>query len=340
MLEIKQNYSLKDLNTFGIAAKAKFFVVVRTIDELKEALQSEEAKGISIFILGGGSNMLLTKDLDYFVIKLDLQDFEITSENERIAIVRAGAGFVWHDFVLKTLDRSLFGLENLSLIPGSVGACPIQNIGAYGVEIKDTMYQLEALNLDTLEIEIFSNSQCKFDYRESVFKSELKGKYVIINVSFQLSKTPDLKMEYGAIKSELEALNITVPTPKDVSTAIINIRSSKLPDPNKIGNSGSFFKNPVISNTIFAPLLKKHPQIAHYKVDDNHTKLAAGWLIDQCGWKGKTINNSYGVHKKQALVLVNYGGASGKEIFDLSSDIIQSVKDTFGVALTREVNIY
>jgi len=340
MLEIKQNYSLKALNTFGIAAKAKYFVSVKTIADLKEALLSDEAKSNELFFLGGGSNMLLTKDLDYFVIKLDLQDFEISEQTATTALVSAGAGFVWHEFVMKTLDHSLFGLENLSLIPGSVGACPIQNIGAYGAEVKDTMHHLEALNLETLEIEEFTNEKCNFGYRESVFKSELKGKYAIVKVFFELSKIPNLKMGYGAIKSELEALKITVPTPKDVSTAIINIRSSKLPDPKEIGNSGSFFKNPVISNTIFNSLLEKHPQIAHYKVDDKLTKLAAGWLIDQCGWKGKTINNSYGVHKNQALVLVNYGTATGQEIFDLSSEIIQSVKDTFGVTLTREVNIY
>lgn len=332
------NQSLRAFNTFGIDVKSRFFAKVTTVDELKKALTSEEAKQCELLFLGGGSNMLLKSDLDFFVIKLELDGIDLMEEDEHSVLVRSGAGVVWHDFVMHTLDQDWFGLENLSLIPGSVGASPIQNIGAYGVEIKDRFEYLEALNLKTLQIERFDLADCKFGYRESVFKRALKGKYVITSVFYRLSKTPAINTSYGIINQQLEEMKILNPTPKDVSDAVIAIRQSKLPDPKEIGNSGSFFKNPIVDRSLADQIKTKYPEMPSYPVDDRSVKLAAGWLIEQAGWKGKQIDN-YGVHKKQALVLVNYGGATGQQIYQLSEDIIRSVQEIFGVQLEREVNI-
>lgn len=332
------NQSLRAFNTFGIDVKSRFFAKVTTVDELKTVLTSDEAKQCELLFLGGGSNMLLKSDLDFFVIKLELEGIDLLEEDEHSVLVRSGAGVVWHDFVMYTLDHGWFGLENLSLIPGSVGASPIQNIGAYGVEIKDRFEYLEALNLKTLQIERFNQSDCKFGYRESVFKRALKGKYVITSVIYRLSKTPAINTSYGVINQQLEEMKIVNPTPKDVSEAVIAIRQSKLPDPREIGNSGSFFKNPIVERSLADQIKTKYPDMPSYPVDDSTVKLAAGWLIEQAGWKGKQIGN-YGVHKKQALVLVNYGGATGQQIYQLSEDIIQSVQEKFGVQLEREVNI-
>lgn len=337
-MEILKDQSLKKYNTFGIDVKVKYFAVAKNIEDLKTLLKSEEARSTELLVLGGGSNMLLTNDLDAFVIKLELEGIQKLEEDGDSVLVASGAGVVWHDFVIYTLDNGWYGLENLSLIPGSVGASPIQNIGAYGVEIKDRMEYLEALNLTTYEIEKFSLKACDFGYRESVFKSHLKGQYIITNVVFKLTKNPKLNTSYGAIDQQLREMGITSPTPKDVSKAVIEIRRSKLPDPKEIGNSGSFFKNPVVGKEVAENIKLNYPDMPAYPVDTDHVKLAAGWLIEQAGWKGKTIDN-YGVHKKQALVLVNYGGATGKQIFDLSSDIIRSIEDKFGVTLEREVNI-
>lgn len=337
-MKIKSDHSLKEFNTFGIDVKAKYFARVANLNELMDVLNSKESREMEILFLGGGSNMLLKGDLNKLVIKLELEGIDLLDENENDVLVRSGAGVVWHDFVLYTLDKGWFGLENLSLIPGSVGASPIQNIGAYGVEIKDRFEYLEALNLNTLEVERFDLKDCKFGYRESVFKQELKGKYVIISVVYRLTKSPNINTSYGIINQQLEEMGVLDPTPKDVSNAVIAIRQSKLPDPKKIGNSGSFFKNPVVVKELADKVKASFPNIPSYLVDDKHVKLAAGWLIEQAGWKGKRIDN-YGVHKMQALVLVNYGGASGDQIFQLSQDIIDSVKSKFGVELEREVNI-
>lgn len=337
-MKIKSDHSLKEFNTFGIDVKAKYFTRVANLNELKDVLNSKESQEMEILFLGGGSNMLLKGDLNKLVIKLELEGIDLLDENENDVLVRSGAGVVWHDFVLFTLDKGWFGLENLSLIPGSVGASPIQNIGAYGVEIKDRFEYLEALNLNTLEVERFDLKDCKFGYRESVFKQELKGKYVIISVVYRLTKSPNINTSYGIINQQLEEMGVLDPTPKDVSNAVIAIRQSKLPDPKKIGNSGSFFKNPVVVKELADKLKASFPNMPSYLVDDQHVKLAAGWLIEQAGWKGKQIDN-YGVHKMQALVLVNYGGATGDQIFQLSQDIIDSVKSKFGVELEREVNI-
>jgi len=340
MIEIKENSSLKSYNTFGIDVNARYFAEVTLLDELKILLCSEIALNNPILVLGGGSNLLLTKDINALVIKINIGGIEIETETEEDAVISCGAGVAWHEFVLTTLDKGFSGIENLSLIPGCVGASPMQNIGAYGSEIKDTFEYLEALNIKTLELRTFTNPECEFGYRESVFKNELKGQYIITKVAFRLSKNPNINTQYGAIASELDKMGVSSPTSKDVSNAVIAIRKSKLPDPKEIGNSGSFFKNPLISLDQLLEIQKKYPNVPFYQTNiQDEVKIAAGWLIEQAGWKGKTFNNSYGVHKNQALVLVNYGGATGKEIYDLSTAIITDIQEKFGITLEREVNI-
>ena len=334
-MNIQTNFSLKKYNTFGIDAKATAFVSATSIEELKYIL----SKNSEIFILGGGSNMLLTQDIQKLVVHIDLKGKEIVEENDDFAIVKAQAGENWHEFVLWCIDQNFGGIENLSLIPGNVGTTPIQNIGAYGVEIKDTMLSCEALNKKTLEIETFTNAQCKFEYRESVFKNELKNQYIITSVSFKLSKrNHNVSTTYGAIETELQNQNIKNPTLKDVSNAVIAIRKSKLPDPKELGNSGSFFKNPIISNEAYEKAKELHPEMPHYVVSETHVKVPAGWLIEQAGFKGKRFGDA-GVHKNQALVLVNYGTATGAEIVALSRNIQQTILEQFGIAIEAEVNI-
>ena len=334
-MNIIQNQSLKKYNTFGIDAKAKEFVAVNSISTLIEAIASKK----DLFILGGGSNMLLTQDIQKLVVHVNLKGIELIDENEDFVIVRAQAGENWHEFVLWCIDQNFGGIENLSLIPGNVGTTVIQNIGAYGVEIKDTMFSCEALNRSTLEIETFTNVQCQFDYRESVFKNELKEQYIITAVSFKLSKKNHaVSTNYGAIEAELLKKNIQNPTLKEVSNAVIAIRQSKLPDPKELGNSGSFFKNPIISKTDYEKAKAVHPKMPHYVVSENSVKVPAGWLIEQAGFKGKRFGDA-GVHKNQALVLVNYGTATGAEIVALSKNIQQTILDQFGIAIEAEVNI-
>ena len=334
-MNIIQNQSLKKYNTFGIDAKAKQFVTVNSISTLIEAIASTK----DLFILGGGSNMLLTQDIQKLVVHVNLKGIELIDENEDFVIVRAQAGENWHEFVLWCIDQNFGGIENLSLIPGNVGTTVIQNIGAYGVEIKDTMFSCEALNRSTLKIETFTNAQCQFDYRESVFKNELKEQYIITAVSFKLSKKNHaVSTNYGAIEAELLKKNIQNPTLKEVSNAVIAIRQSKLPDPKELGNSGSFFKNPIISKTDYEKAKAVHPEMPHYVVSENSVKVPAGWLIEQAGFKGKRFGDA-GVHKNQALVLVNYGTATGAEIVALSKNIQQTILDQFGIAIEAEVNI-
>ena len=335
---IQTNVNLQPHNTFGLASIATNFASFESIDELKALLIGNQTSKQTLLVLGGGSNILLTKDFDGLVLKNELKGIKIVAEASDHYLVKANAGENWHDFVLFAIENNLGGIENLSLIPGSVGAAPMQNIGAYGREIKDVFHELEALNIETLAIEKFNNDDCNFGYRESVFKRDLKGKYIILNMTLRLTKNHELNTSYGAIEKELAENNITNPTIKNVSDAVIAIRQSKLPDPKKIGNSGSFFKNPVIGKAQFESLKEKFPAIAHYILDENHIKLAAGWLIDNAGWKGKTIDN-YGVHKNQALVLVNYGGAKGADIYNLSQAILDAIKEMYGVELEREVNI-
>lgn len=336
-MEILKNHSLKAFNTFGIDVKAREFAVVNNMDQLIDLVKKTPKS--DLFILGGGSNMLLTQDVNRLVIQLNLKGISVVQNQESYVIVEAMAGEIWHEFVLFTLKNNFGGLENLSLIPGNVGTSPMQNIGAYGREIKDTFYSCKALNLDTFEIEVFDHSQCKFGYRESVFKNELKGKYIIISVQFKLTKeNHPLYIDYGAIKNELEKMDISNPSIQDVSQAVIQIRESKLPNPKEIGNSGSFFKNPVISKTQFHTLLQKYPEMPHYEVSETEVKIPAGWLIEQAGFKGKRFGDA-GVHKNQALVLVNYGKASGLEIVNLAHQIQAKVNELYQINIIPEVNI-
>ncbi|MGY6562807.1 MAG: UDP-N-acetylmuramate dehydrogenase [Luteibaculaceae bacterium] len=334
-----ENYNLKQFNTFGISAKAHYFAAFGSTDTLVQLLLKARAYAEPLFILGGGSNILLTQDLNAIVLKNEILGITVEpTATPDTFLVTAGAGEIWHNLVLFTVDKGLHGLENLSLIPGSVGAAPMQNIGAYGVEIKDTFYCLQALNLETLQEETFSLEQCEFGYRESVFKRALKGKYVITKVSFLLKTTANLKLDYGSIKDELKTMGVDNPTLKEVSNAVINIRNSKLPNPAQLGNAGSFFKNPVVSKALVDSIAEKYPNVVSYPAGENQYKLAAGWLIEQAGLKG-FVKDHCGIHSKQALVLVNYGGASGKEILDLSNYVAQTVKEKFGVTLEKEVNI-
>ena len=333
---IEQNISLQAFNTFGFDLKAENFIRFNSIVGLSEILKEHQEK--PLFILGGGSNILLTKNIAGLVLKNEIKGIKIIEDHEDYVIVESGAGEVWHEFVLHCINFGWAGIENLSLIPGSVGASPMQNIGAYGVEIKDVFVYLSALNIATGKIEIFNAEQCKFAYRESVFKQALKGKYVICYVAFKLSKKAIKNTSYGAIEDELKKMGISSPSIEDISKAVISIRQSKLPNPAVIGKAGSFFKNPIVSEELVKKLQEIYPDIPNYPSTNGTKKLAAGWLIEKAGWKGKTIGN-IGVHKNQALVLVNYGGGSGEEILALSTAIIEDIKSKFNVELEREVNI-
>lgn len=336
-MEIHTNFSLKNYNTFGIEAKAKEFVSVHSTDELIEILQQHPAS--KKFILGGGSNMLLTQDVDALVIHLDLKGKKVIDENEDYVWVESQAGENWHEFVLWTIDQNFGGLENLSLIPGNVGTTPIQNIGAYGVEIKDTFVLCEAIHIETQELLVFTNEKCKFGYRESIFKNEIKDEFVITSVVFKLTKrNHKLNTSYGAIEAELEKQHIKNPSLKDVSNAVIAIRQSKLPNPKELGNSGSFFKNPVILKSDFEKIQQKFPEMPHYVVSETEVKVPAGWLIEQAGFKGKRFGDA-GIHKNQALVLVNYGNATGQEILEVSKNIQKTILETYGISIEAEVNI-
>jgi UDP-N-acetylmuramate dehydrogenase len=336
-MEIQSNFSLKNYNTFGIEARAKQFVAVHSVAELKTVLK--ENKDQKKFILGGGSNMLLTKDIDALVIHIDLKGKKIIKEDTDFVWVESQAGETWHDFVLYTIDNNFGGLENMSLIPGNVGTTPVQNIGAYGTEIKDTFISCEAMNIESQEIKTFTNPECKFGYRESVFKQEAKDQYIITSVVFKLTKrNHKINTSYGDILAELAKNKISEPTLKDVSNAVIAIRQSKLPDPKELGNSGSFFKNPILLKSDFEKIHRKFPEMKFYEVSETEVKVPAGWLIEQAGFKGKRFGDA-GVHKNQALVLVNYGNATGQEILAVSKKVQQTVFDTFGIHIEAEVNV-
>ncbi|WP_226063116.1 UDP-N-acetylmuramate dehydrogenase [Kaistella polysaccharea] len=338
-MNIQENFSLKNHNTFGVDVSAKYFAEVSSLEELIETIKFSKTHSLAILFLGGGSNILFTQDFEGIVIQLHLKGIEEEYLNENEVLVTSKAGENWHEFVLFCLNKNYGGLENLSLIPGNVGTSPMQNIGAYGTEIKDTFVNCKVLNLETLEVEKFDHQKCNFGYRESVFKREGKGKYVILEVTFKLTrKNHVIKTDYGAIKSELQDLGIENPTIQEVSKAVISIRQSKLPNPKVIGNAGSFFKNPSIPTDQFLIVREKHPEMPNYPQGDL-VKIPAGWLIEQCGWKGKQIGN-VASHELQALVIVNKTGkATGREIYDFSAMIIDSVYQKFGIALEREVNI-
>jgi len=331
-VEIRQNISLKPYNTFGIEATARYF-----IDELRKALALEGYP--PIFVLGGGSNVLLTGDLEALVLHLNIKGIRVKLEDDSQVVITARAGENWHQLVLWTLERNYGGLENLSLIPGNTGTAPIQNIGAYGVEIRDVFESCTAMEVESGQLRTFSAADCAFGYRDSYFKNEGRGRYIITSVDLRLHKdNRRLNTSYGAIEAELKARRISRPGIRDVSDAVIAIRQSKLPDPKILGNSGSFFKNPVISGQACRKLVSNHPEVPVYKVSDQEWKVPAGWLIEQCGFKGKRFGDA-GVHSRQALVLVNYGKATGRELLDLANGIKDAVLQKFGVVIEPEVNI-
>ena len=335
-MQIKENISLKPFNTFGIDAKARYFSTFSNDDELAE-LTSHHSP-LTKFILGGGSNILLTKDFDGLVLKNEVKGIELLHEDPEYVYVKAGAGENWHQLVLHCIQHGWGGVENLSLIPGNVGASPMQNIGAYGVELDDVFWSLEAFHLFDKKLYTFTKADCGFGYRDSVFKSKYKNEFAILSVTLQLKKHPVYHTSYGAINEELEKMGVKELSIQAISQAVINIRSSKLPDPKVIHNAGSFFKNPEIPIKKYEELKSKFPDIVSYPISKMTAKLAAGWMIEQCGWKGYRLGDA-GVHAKQSLVLVNYGNATGKEIYDLSEQVLQSVNKKFGIVLEREVNI-
>lgn len=335
-MQVQENFSLKKYNTFGIEAVAHRFAAFHSADELAQLL--ELTGGGPFMILGGGSNMLLTKDIQGWVLKNSIPGIRKIKEDDEFVYVKAGAGENWHQFVQYCIEHGWAGLENLSLIPGCVGASPMQNIGAYGVEIRDVFYELHAFQVKDHTVRVFDLDECEFGYRESIFKRKYKGQYVILDVTFRLRKKPVFNTSYGAIEEELSRMGVTEKSIRAIADAVIHIRSSKLPDPKEIGNAGSFFKNPSVPREKYEALKNEFADIVGYANADGTVKLAAGWLIEQCGWKGYRKGDA-GVHAKQALVLVNYGDATGAEVYSLSAEILETVKDKFGVILEREVNI-
>lgn len=333
---LEKNFLLKPYNSFGIAAKADLLARFSNEGELESLLREMPTSGSAPLILGGGSNILLTRDPETVLLN-EVKGIEVTGEDAGHVYVRAGAGEIWHNFVGYCIGRGWAGVENLSLIPGKVGAAPMQNIGAYGAELKDVFHTLEAFHLKDHVMVTFTGEQCAFGYRESIFKNKGKGQFAIMSVTFRLSKVPTFNVSYGAINQELEAMGVKELSIQAISQAVIRIRTSKLPDPGKIGNAGSFFKNPAVSEDVYKSLKERFPDIVAYPIKQGY-KLAAGWLIEKCGWKGFREGDA-GVHEKQALVLVNYGNASGKELYNLSERILQSVMEKFSVRLEREVNV-
>lgn len=337
MLTIENNFPLKKLNTFGVESHAHFYVQISSEEDLKELFANSRWRGEKLLILGGGSNILFVNDFEGLVVHVHICGISHVKE-DNLVYVTAGAGEVWNDLVNYCVDHRFAGLENLSLIPGSVGASPIQNIGAYGGELMDVFYSCKAFEIETGLIRIFNQADCNFSYRDSIFKGKLKNKYIITEVTYKLATDFNPNVSYGAIEQELKKRGIEKPTIKDISQVVSHIRVNKLPDPSTIGNAGSFFKNPVIEQKQFEYLQATFPDMIYYPAGENQIKLAAGWLIEQCGWKGKVVGNT-GTWKNQALVLVNHGNATGDEIFNFSTAIIESVQNHFGVFLEREVNV-
>jgi UDP-N-acetylmuramate dehydrogenase len=341
-MNIQQNISLKNYNTFGIDVYAKYFTQFISINELEGAIEFKKSSStnhqLSTLVLGGGSNILFTKNFDGLVLKNEIKAIKKINEDDDFVYIKAGAGENWHQFVLYCIENNYCGVENLSLIPGNVGASPMQNIGAYGVEIKDVFHSLQAYHINDKVVQNFTNTDCEFGYRESVFKNKYRNQFIITSVTYKLRKQPIFNTSYGAIEQELEKMGVKNLSIKNISDAVINIRSSKLPNPKEIGNAGSFFKNPEVTNSKFEILNSKFKNLVGYSLPNGNVKLAAGWLIEQCGFKGFR-NRDAGCHAKQALVLVNYGEATGEQIYALSTKIIECVKQKFDVDLYREVNI-
>ncbi len=338
-MQIQENISLKKFNTFGMDVLARYFYAFSTVDQMQEIGASDTFKHYPVLVLGGGSNMLLTTNFEGLVIKNEIPGIELIAEDEQYYFVKVGAGVDWHEFVLYCLGKNYAGVENLALIPGKVGASPMQNIGAYGVEMKDVFHSLEALHIYDLNLVTFYKADCEFGYRESIFKNKCKNQFVITSVTFRLNKVPVYKTAYGAIEDALQEMKVDTLSIQNIAQAVMRIRNSKLPNPNLLGNAGSFFKNPEIDVVQYESLKNYFPNISGYKTDGGKIKIAAGWLIEQAGWKGFRQGDA-GCHDKQALVLVNHGHATGTEIFELSEKIISSVHDKFGIFLHREVNIY
>ena len=337
MSNILNNYSLKNHNTFGINVEAKYFSTFNSMIELKEILKINLHKKEKFFILGSGSNILLTQDFDGFILHNKIEGICIIENNENDIIVEVGSGVVWHDFVMWSVNQELSGIENLALIPGTVGASPVQNIGAYGMEAKDSITKVHTLEIKNKKVKIFSNKDCEFSYRNSIFKKEKEKKFIITKVEFRLSKEHFNRTEYGAIEEELKKLKLKA-NPATIAKAVIKIRNRKLPNPKVLGNSGSFFKNPVIETSEFNVLKKEFPEMIGYTISNSQTKVAAGWLIDNAGLKGYRKADA-GVHKNQALVLVNYGNATGTEIIKLAKEIQQKIKAQYGIIIEPEVSI-
>jgi UDP-N-acetylmuramate dehydrogenase len=339
MVAVKENIDLFPFNTFGIHAKARYLVTVNTVAEAQALFASDLFRHHNTLILGGGSNLLVTKDFEGLVVKNEVKGMQVVQEDENTLLLKVGSGENWHGLVVYCVGRNLGGVENLSLIPGTVGAAPMQNIGAYGVEIKEVIHNVEAIDVETGGVKVFSSEECQFGYRESIFKQHLKGKYFISSVTLSLTKKDHvLNVSYGAIKDVLKEKNVKDVTIQAISDAVIDIRRNKLPDPLLIGNAGSFFKNPSVEFSFFQALKNNFPAVPSYPSERNLVKVPAAWLIEQCGWKGKTLDN-IGVHKHQALVLVNYGNGEGKKIWQLAMDIQRSVKEKFGIELQPEVNV-
>ena len=334
-MNIQQNISLKPYNTFGMDVKARYMAEYETVEELKTLFQTDILKKNNFLHIGGGSNLLFLNDFEGVILHSQIKSIEKVNENDEFVWLRVGSGIVWDDFVAYCVENQWGGVENLSLIPGEVGASAVQNIGAYGVEVKDVIETVETIEIETLSHRIFNNAECKYDYRKSIFKTSLKGKYIVTHVTFRLRKQPDHQLDYQHLRaSVLQNGEITL---ENIRNTVIAIRESKLPDPKIIGNAGSFFMNPIISKEQFQALQAAYPTLPHYTVSETEEKIPAGWLIDQCGFKGKQVGN-VGVHKNQALVIVNFGGGTGKEVANLASLIQQKVKSTFGIDVVPEVN--
>ncbi|MGD9977539.1 MAG: UDP-N-acetylmuramate dehydrogenase [Bacteroidales bacterium] len=336
MFVIKKNISLKSYNTFGIDVSTLYYAKANTVEKILYTINFASYNKVPIYVLGGGSNVLLTKNYEGVIINPSIQGITIVEDMANETILRVGGGVNWDSFVGYCVDKGFCGVENLSYIPGNVGAAPIQNIGAYGVEAKDSIFKVEGIQVDNRKAVEFNNSECQFDYRDSIFKQELKGKVIITHVWFKLTKQPALKTSYGNLEEELDRLGDK--STKSVRRAVISIRTAKLPDPAILGNAGSFFKNPVIGADIFENIKIKYPNAPSYFISENLVKVPAGWLIEQCGWKGKKVG-SCGVHANQSLVLVNHGGASGEEILSLAKSIQHSVFQEFNISLSMEVNV-
>lgn len=338
LTDIKEDVSLHKFNTFHIESTARYFVEIESVDQFRELINSGKLRENPVLLLGGGSNILLSGNYKGIVVHLNNSGIEVISRDEDSILVKASAGENWHGFVTYCVNQGYGGIENLSLIPGNVGSCPIQNIGAYGAEVKDCIHSLEAIDLNTGELAVFTNEQCRFGYRDSIFKTDLKGKFAIWSVTFSLKLNAEVHLDYGAIRDELSAMQIHNPGIADVSQAVCNIRRRKLPDPAQLGNAGSFFKNPTVEFLFAEKLKESFPNLVSYPQGENKVKLAAGWLIEQCGWKG--FRQGYvGIHEHQALVIVNYGNASGTDIITLAHKVQNSVYERFGVKLEMEVNV-